>query len=269
MSRIYISTNLYSPSQMHRIFTLMEQIGDRTVGIELFPEWQSEVFCRELEGYMPQFSHYPISLHGPYYCTEHSAAAGTPDYERSMAYFRRTFGLSERLSSRYIVFHHNNCRVEPQKRQEMIDTAAQNLAQLRYEARLCGARLAVENAGVLASGNMLFDETQFIDMAAAIPDGILLDVGHAHANGWDIPRVIRKLADKIIAYHLHNNDGREDQHNRIHDGTLDMAQVLTCCGQFTPQADLVIEYGKQCAGDIAGIAADVSYIRSIIDRSAA
>lgn len=269
MPRIYISTNLYNPGELGRIFPLLEKIGDPSAGIELFPEWQSEGFGDELERYIDRFASYPISLHGPYYCTEHSSAKGTPVYARSMAYFRRTLALSQRLNSRYIVFHHNNCRVEPERRQTMIDTAAANLARLRRAAARCGAILAVENAGVLSSGNMLFDEAQFIEVAGAAADAVLLDVGHAHANGWDIQRVIAALADRIIAYHLHNNDGRADLHNRIHDGTLDMARILDCCRHYTPQADFVIEYGKQCADDIAGIAADVAYVRSYIDKPVA
>ncbi len=265
MPRIYISTNLYKPDQLGQIFDLMEKIGGRSAGIELFPEWQSETFCRELKRHVDRLARYPVSLHGPYYLTEHSAAAGTPDYERAMDYFRRTLALSQLLNSSYVVFHHNNCRVEPKKRRSMIATATENLAWLRCEAALCGAKLVVENAGVRARGNMLFDEMEFIEMAAADPDAILLDVGHAHANGWDLRRVIKTLAGKIIAYHLHNNDGREDQHNRIHDGTLDLEKVLACCREYTPQADFVIEYGKQCAGDTDGIVADAKYLQHHID----
>jgi sugar phosphate isomerase/epimerase len=263
---IYISTNLYKPEQLKLIFNLIDKIGDRSVGIELFPEWQSEVFCHELAEQMERFQQYPISLHGPYYHTEHSKAEGTEEYIRSMDYFRQTLELSQKLKSRYIVFHHNNCRVEPNRREAMINTATENLMQLRREAERFDARIVIENAGVLAQGNMLFDEEQFIRMAGSMPDDILLDVGHAHANGWDLSHVIQKLADKIIAYHLHNNDGYADNHNRILDGTLDLPRILACYKKYTPQADIVIEYGKQCAQESDGIVHDVAYIKKNLCR---
>ncbi|CUH96634.1 hypothetical protein P22_2724 [Propionispora sp. 2/2-37] len=266
MSSIYISTNLYEPEQLQLIFTLLDRIGDPSIGIELFPEWQNEAFRRRLAEYMETLQQYPISLHGPYYCTEHTRAEGTEEYARSMDYFRQTLELSQRLNSRYIVYHHNNCRVEPEYREAMLTASTENLAKLRREAEAFGARLVIENAGVLARGNVLFDEAQFISMAGSMPEDILLDVGHAHANGWDISHVIQTLAHKITAYHLHNNDGYQDNHNRICQGTMEFAQILACCKKYTPQADIVIEYGKQCAQDPDGIADDVAYIKTVLNQ---
>lgn len=63
---IYISTNLYRPEQLKEIFPLLAKIGDPAVGIELFPEWQSEVFCRELAEHMEDFAAWPLLLHRAY-----------------------------------------------------------------------------------------------------------------------------------------------------------------------------------------------------------
>lgn len=264
--RIYISTNLYKPEQLYMIFNLIDKINDPSVGIELFPEWQSEVFRHEITQHLDRFQQYPISLHGPYYCTEHSEAEGAEQYARSMDYFHKTLELSQKLNSRYIVFHHNNCRVDPSCREAMIKNSTINLCKLRSEAERFDARIVIENAGVLAQGNMLFDEGQFISMANSMPDDILLDVGHAHANGWNMNFVMQKLAHKIIAYHVHNNNGRADNHNRIHDGTLDFSQFLGWYKKYTPQADIVIEYGKQCVQETNGIVDDVAYIKNALGR---
>ncbi len=261
---IYISSNMYKPEELEMIFSLLDKIGDPSVGIELFPDWKSQAFCRGLSEHLERFREYPSALHGPYYDTEHSKAAGTEEYARSMDYFRRTLELSQELKSHYIVYHHNNCRVEPEHREEMIKTATENLSTLRGEAERAGVKIVVENAGVISLGNMLFDESRFIKMAGSIPEGVLLDVGHAHANGWDLQRVIQALAPKITGYHMHNNDGCHDKHNRIFDGTLDFTLVMDCFKRYTPQADITVEYGRQCAGDIEGIAEDVAYIKKAL-----
>ncbi len=261
---LFISTNLYKPEQLPDVFSLLAKIGDRSVGIELFPEWQSDAFNRLVAEYSGEFRQRPSSLHGPYYGTEHSKARGTGEYARSTAYFRQTLALAGKLNSRYIVFHHNNCRMEPAQRQQMIDIATENLRELRREAALVNVPLVIENAGVLPRGNMLFDEQQFIAMAENEPDNILLDVGHAHINGWDLPHVMAKLAPKIVAYHVHNNYQRDDDHNRIGDGTLDFARFFAWYKEYTPEADIVLEYGRHCSRDTDGIIQDVAYIKRVL-----
>lgn len=256
---MYISTNLYKPQQLQEIFTLVDKVAV-PVGIEIFPEWQSEDFCTVIKKYHDAFRQYPITLHGPYYGTEHSKPEGTKEFAQATAYFAKTLELSQSLHAGHIVFHHNNCPVDATHKQEMIAISTENLLKLRHSAAAFGARIVVENAGVLARKNMLFDQDEFIEMAGNIEEKILLDIGHAYANGWDIRYVMEKLADKITAYHVHNNDGHEDKHDRIFNGKFKFANFIDWYKMYTPDADIVVEYGKQCAQDIDGIAADVSYI---------
>lgn len=256
---IYISTNLYEAKQLPDIFSLVKKMPI-PVGIELFPEWQSTIFEQVIEDYLVDFKKYKISLHGPYYQTEHSKKAGTAEYQRSMQYFAKTLQLSSEFGSKYIVYHNNNCKVLPDIKKEMIANSIENLALLRNKARMYNAQIVVENAGIAAYNNMLFNQQEFIEMAKSIPGKILLDIGHANANGWDIKTVMQELAYKIAAYHVHNNNGCDDNHNRILDGTLDFPLFLSWYKQYTPQADIVVEYGKQCAVDIEGIISDVKNI---------
>jgi sugar phosphate isomerase/epimerase len=49
--------------------------------------------------------------------------------------------------------------------------------------------------------------------------GIVLDLGHAHLEG-QIEPFFNQLADKIVHIHASNNDGSDDQHNGLEDGTI-------------------------------------------------
>ena len=51
-------------------------------------------------------------------------------------------------------------------------------------------------------------------------------MGHAHANGWDLVKLIASLSDKIVCYHLHDNDGTTDSHSAVGDGTIDFSAVM-------------------------------------------
>lgn len=262
---IYISTNLFRPNDLEKIFSLVdkvnESINDEKVGIELFPEWQSEVFEEVLNNNLDKFKKYNISLHGPYYKTEHSEKKGTEKYELSKEYFMKTLKLSKKVNSSYIVYHHNNCKLFNKDIYEVINTSSENLIELNNLAKEYNVDIVVENAGVKKADNMLFDENEFIEMAKKIDNNILIDIGHAFANKWDLKHVIKTLKDKIVAYHLHNNDGINDCHNSILDGKLDMKEFFKWYKEYTCAADLVIEYGTQCNDDVGKIVSDVKWIK--------
>ncbi len=70
---------------------------------------------------------------------------------------------------------------------------------------------------------------------------LCLDVGHANAvtcDGYDITDWIRVLGTHIGHFHLHNNDGTEDSHSPVCQGTMDMKKVMEaieeyCCSDVT------------------------------------
>lgn len=257
MMGIYISTNMYATNQLEQIFTLLDLARDKTIGIELFVQWHDGAFTDFVRENLDRLLQYNSSLHGPYYHTEHSKPQGSEEYTLAKQYFISTLELSQKLRSKYIVYHHNNCCVKPENKQAMIKYSSQNLLELNELAKAYAANIVVENAGVLSHNNMLFDQKEFVDLAQAIGNKILIDVGHAFANGWNLEEVIATLSHKIVAYHLHNNDGVEDQHNRITDGNLNIDSFVELYKKYTPKADLVIEYSPKCATDSVGILKDI------------
>lgn len=256
---------MYTPSELENIFSLLDKINDNNIGVELFPEWQDRQFIDALHKNLNKFKNYNSSLHGPYYNTEHSKKKGSMGYEISKEYFISTLELSKQLNSKYIVYHHNNCKVRPENRTEMISNSAENLLELNEISKAYGVDIVVENAGVLSRDNMLFDEEQFIEMSKAIDNKILIDIGHAFANNWNLNNVMNELKDKIVAYHLHNNDSVEDNHNRIRDGKLNIDNFFESYKKYTPGAHLVLEYSENCSKDVKGIIEDVNEVKRILN----
>lgn len=268
---IYISTNLFRPKDLEGIFSLVDKANkviddNEKIGIELFPEWQSEAFEEFLDKNIDRFKNYKISLHGPYYNTEHSADKKSKEYNTSKDYFIKTLKLSNKLNSSYIVYHHNNCKVINDNKEKMIKVSSENLLELNELANEYSANIIVENAGVIFNNNMLFTEEEFIEMAKKIDNFILIDIGHAFANKWDLYRVISELKDKIVSYHLHNNNGINDNHNSIMDGKLDIKEFIDLYKKYTPNADLVIEYGAHYNSKIEKVIDDVKWIYENINK---
>jgi sugar phosphate isomerase/epimerase len=59
-----------------------------------------------------------------------------------------------------------------------------------------------------------------------------LDVGHANLFGRNPRKYIRKLKQKLIHVHLHDNDGQRDLHLPLDSGSLDWKGVLDELSEF-------------------------------------
>lgn len=259
---IYISTNMFTVDKLEGVFDILENIKHENVGIELFADFYMEEFIDIINKNMDKFKKYKISLHGPYYDTEHSAEKGSDVYNRSKEYFIDTLKLSKEFNSPYIVYHHNNCKVHD--KEAMIRNSKINLEELNELAKDYDAKLVIENAGIMFNNNMLFDQEEFINICKESDYDVLIDIGHAFANGWDLGYVIRELKDKIISYHLHNNDGEKDIHDSIRTGKLDIDEFLKLYEKYTNRADLVLEYSRAYREKTNVIVEDVDYIKSIL-----
>ena len=101
--------------------------------------------------------------------------------------------------------------------------------------------LSAEN---LCSGaRPLFDQQQFLRLFHDIPAlHCVLDVGHAIVTGMDIGVIQQTLKERICAYHLHNNDGLHDLHDRLRAGVFDWTEFAKNCALYTPGATGVLEY---------------------------
>lgn len=259
---IYISTNMYKVNQLDEVFNILEAIQYEDMGIELFTEFNDKEFVEIVNKNINRFKKYKISLHGPYYKTEHSAQKGSDIYNKSKAYFMDTLKLSKELNSSYIVYHHNNCKIHD--KEKMINNSKINLEELNELSKDYNANIVIENAGVISSQNMLFDQEEFIKICKESNNDVLIDIGHAFANGWDLEYVIKELKDKIVSYHLHNNDGDRDSHDSISYGKLSMEKFIEIYKKYTNKADLVLEYSKDYRDKVNILIEDIAYIKSKI-----
>lgn len=118
--------------------------------------------------------------------------------------------------------------------------ATQSLAEV---AKTLGVRLALENVGY--KGQSIFNEEEFVSALDGIDEtvGFLIDLGHAHLNHWNIPRLIDSVSDRLIAFHIHDNNGQGDQHLPIFDGTIPWAETFTAMKRnHNLNCEYILEY---------------------------
>lgn len=266
----------------------LDQYGER-LGIEVFPLFHDPDFEPALKALLPKLSKVAITFHEPYFGSDHTFPKGTAEYARSMEMYEKTVYYAGILHARHIVFHHNNVKVpagDPARKAAMLETANENYIEMARMAGDAGLTLLVENVGVHDRGNVLLEEQEFLALCREKQYPVLVDIGHAHANGWDLAGYMRTLKDRIHAYHIHNNDGVHDSHQRIRNGNLDFdaflaayrangplgqesgakgvpsAQTSSASGKASSPAvpewpDLVLEYAADVAPDKAGIGSDI------------
>lgn len=252
---ILLSTNMYTNDNFEEALHFTDKYPQ--IGLELFPLWNTEEYGPLMEQYQERLSQMPISFHEQYYGSEHAVDERDAKYAFTRESTEKTIELAKQLNSRYIVYHYNNMEVNADTREEMLATTRKHLAEANALAKEAGVEYVIENVGVASHKNVIFNEQEFIAECQAMPNKVLIDIGHAWANGWNLENVIATLKDKIVAYHIHNNDGVEDSHQRIHNGTMDFDAFLGWYQEYTPDADLVLEYAADVCTDVAGIEADI------------
>ena len=258
---LYVNTCVFGTEKMDRVQHYAEAFGDQ-IGFEVLPMFDLPVFEGKLEKCMPLLGKKRISFHEPVFEAEHTALRGTPEYDLTMWHIRKTLDFARRLHSSHLTYHLNNCAVPSENKERMLQVSLENLDEIRALFEPIGCKVFVENTGTIVQGNMLLDQDEFTQLCRKEQFDVLIDIGHANANGWDLERLIDDLADQIRAYHLHNNDGCHDQHRRLHDGTIDFDRLYRKMAERTPEAEMVIEYVRP---DMEGEGLDVD-IREMLSK---
>lgn len=252
-----LSTLMFEVKDLGLAIEYAEKLG---VLLEIFPMWHDEIFVRFMEENKEKLKEITYSFHEPYFFSDHSFPADSPEYQTTMEMCRRTFEWARELGAKHMVFHHNNRKVTPENKRELIENGFVGLAQMNEWAKEYGVPVLFENTGVLARQNMLFDEDEFIQIIQVIENQCLFDVGHAYANGWNIERVITTLQDKIEVYHLNDNDGTDDQHQIFGKGEIDLNAFKKIARELTPNAVMLLEHTEDLGITMDDIQKEIKFL---------
>jgi sugar phosphate isomerase/epimerase len=150
--------------------------------------------------------------------------------------------LASRIKAKHVVLHTGWCADPHFSKETGRNRARSSLETLVDFNASYGQLLLVENIGSDAAS--LFTEKQFIDFLGGFPAdlGYVVDIGHAHINGWRIESLLHELGEKLYALHLHDNDGLKDIHAPIGEGNIDWEMVLKAAMNTNRDLSLILEY---------------------------
>ena len=256
---LYIDTCVLPRAQLEKGRFYRERFGSR-LGFELLPMFDLPGFTDNLDRNLDLFSGSPLMFHEPVWGVEHSAPKGSSAYEESLFYLRLTKKYADILHPAGMVIHLSNGPVPAGAEGAMLETSLRNLEEI--QDLFSRVPLLVENTGIRADGTLLLDQTAFTDLCRSRDFRVLIDVGHANANGWDLPKLIGDLQNQIAGFHLHNNDGVHDLHDRIRNGTLDFPALVGLIDRLVPDVPRVIEYTRPAFhGPV--LAEDIAYLQAL------
>lgn len=241
MRPIYINTVVFAQGKLSHLKELADRYQDR-VGFEILAKFDEDTFEKELEQVREILKGKITAFHGPVFGAEHSAPRGSEEYRRTMDMMEKTLKYCRIFHAGHLTFHLNNQKVTEDTRQEMLSTALENYREIKEIFGAEGIPVYVENSGIRLWENVLVDQEEFIALCKKEQFEVLIDIGHANANGWDLMHVIDELKDQIRAFHFHNNDGIHDSHARIYDGTIDFDRLIRYVKGTVPEAEWILEY---------------------------
>ena len=104
----------------------------------------------------------------------------------------------------------------------------QSMATAGEIARPFGLKIAFENMLSAGRSQPCGAMAQLSELVDGLPDnvGLCLDTGHAFANGLDPAREVHDSGDRLIALHVHDNDGELDRHWPPGRGKIDWPPFL-------------------------------------------
>lgn len=163
--------------------------------------------------------------------------------ERSRKQIQRSIDFCQALGTDYFSFH-SGFLVDPDEDfrfrakgraapyERAFSTFMESLREIDSYAKQRGIRIAVENHGMpeqdLTDGKnmtyMFCEAWEFERLWETLPSrdiGMLLDLGHlkvaAQSLGFDREEFIDRVRRSVLSIHVHDNDGRADEHREVRD----------------------------------------------------
>lgn len=156
---------------------------------------------------------------------------------------RRALDVCVAVGAKQMVFHPGYCDWPARfDRKQAQQYSRQALEELIPIAKAHGIVLGVEN--IASPSNALYTQEEYIHLLDDVDETAqyLLDLGHAHFNGWDIPTALDAIGPRLCGLHIHDNDGRGDQHLPIFAGTIPWEAVFHSMERLPHHCHFILEY---------------------------
>lgn len=199
----------------------------------------------QVAGWFKQYGLSLLNLHGSegrekYWCSslEYQRLAG-------VELVKNRVDMTARLGADVVIMHVPSS-LGTLERVSAIDPVRRSLDEVLPFARALGVRIAVENME-LDDFDMLATLLNEYDPAEL---GLCYDSGHGNIDGRGLDN-LEKFKQRLIAVHLHDNDGHSDQHATPFTGSVDWQRLaaIVASSSYTGPINLEVIIGTQRESD--------------------
>ena len=237
------------------------------IGIEIFYEWGSETYWELALTEIMRGRTGKFSIHAPYQgdIVEMSL---TEKEDELFAYLKQPFRLYHKYGGSGYVVHMNAPYAKapsPLEKAERLKRVADRLHRLNTICNREGVAMLVENLAFGHGQKTLCGQADFLRLFEEDPSqNCIIDTSHAVLGSLDIHAVQKALGSRLKAYHIHDNDGKEDLHQRIGTGVIDWARFFEGAHQYTKDAQFVMEYNMNAVSSLDDYARDAEKIAGLL-----
>ena len=151
--------------------------------------------------------------------------------------------MTGRLGGDAVVMHIGVEPAEAGAAQAFWDLARRTFDELEPAARRAGVRIALEN-GVPANFSSI---RRVFGLYAPDYVGLCYDSGHGNVVGTGLD-FLDECKDRLIAVHLHDNDGASDQHRLPGMGTVDWERLTRLVAASAYRKPINLEVSQKNSG---------------------
>jgi len=170
-----------------------------------------------------------LSLHTPFTINPSDKIPIIRD--ANIAYLKRCVSVAHELNTTHITTHIGYCIGFKHWRQGALVRLVANLKEVLKDCRKFKVKLALENVNPMPEGSELFylgdnlKDFEFLFSELESPYlNLCLDIGHANTSEGPLA-YIQKFGKKIISIHFHDNNGKNDDHLDVGEGTVPWKKV--------------------------------------------
>ncbi|MFW9848889.1 MAG: sugar phosphate isomerase/epimerase family protein [Candidatus Thorarchaeota archaeon] len=171
-----------------------------------------------------------LTTHAPY-DDVNLASLKEPIRRASLEIMKDCVDLSMDVGSDLLVLHAGFCPANQISRHEdAIQRFRASLIELSMYAHDRGVKIGLENKQIGIDREIILYPDEHMEIIQEYNDfdvHAVIDVGHANTAEIDLQEYVRKLRPFLVEIHLHDNDGMNDSHIGLGEGTADLPGVLS------------------------------------------
>lgn len=153
--------------------------------------------------------------------------------------------LASELDVPSVVVHASAEPVGPDERPARLERAQRALAEFQPRCREGNRRIAVELLPRTCLGNTVEELFQILDPLDPAVLGVCLDTNHLMDRHSTLADTVRRLGDRLIALHLSDYDGIDEQHLLPGEGVLNWKSFMAALRHI----DYVGPFNYECGLD--------------------